>query len=197
MCSWIKDIRSSISNNSLSVWGRVEWVHLNTANTITIGNSNLNVAQITPGSVPRVLNEPVLETRGGIGTIANGEDSVVQVSAAVSVVKDATLIEGESMWVGLDRDSERLLRQRSLHLNWVWVGNLCEGAHSDSRCGSLLVRAGVSMLLHSWNVCVDGLSFGIETSFIVCVCILLETTIAAFVAISLIGTINELLLGEI
>ena len=64
-------------------------IRLDTASTgIVASNSELDVTLITPGGVPGVLDEPVVEAGGGIVTVADGEDGVVEGGTAFSAVED-------------------------------------------------------------------------------------------------------------
>ena len=67
---------------SFSVGDDSLWFQLDTADTVTIDDGELNVALITPGGSPRVLDEPVIETSSLIVAIADGEDSVIKAGAA-------------------------------------------------------------------------------------------------------------------
>ena len=63
-----------------SVGGDELWLHLDTADTRTIDDSELDVALVAPGGVPGVLNEPVF--LAVLSSIAYSEDSVVKSGAA-------------------------------------------------------------------------------------------------------------------
>ena len=56
------------------------WVDLDTAGTIRAVHAELDVTLVTPGGVPRVLDEPVLSAIRP-GTVADGEDGVIEVAA--------------------------------------------------------------------------------------------------------------------
>ena len=56
------------------------WVHLDTAGTVVIVLLELDVALVTPGSVPGVLDEPVVHAI--LVAVADDEHSVVEVGAA-------------------------------------------------------------------------------------------------------------------
>ena len=55
---------------------------VDTADTITFSNTNLNVAIIAPAGTPRVLNDPILLTGGVVSAIADGKHGVVNICAA-------------------------------------------------------------------------------------------------------------------
>ena len=57
---------------------------LDSANASTIDDGELDVALITPGGVPGVLDEPVIKTSSLIVTIADGKDSMIKVGSTCS-----------------------------------------------------------------------------------------------------------------
>jgi hypothetical protein len=62
--------------------------HVDTADSITRGNENSDVALLTPVCAPGVLDDPVLAT--GFYTIANKENSMIKVRLAdIDRVDDA------------------------------------------------------------------------------------------------------------
>ena len=91
-----------------------EGVHLDTADTVTLDHGELDIALVSPGVSPGVLDEPVV--LAGLGTEADGEDGVVEVGSAVGVVHDTGLVELEAELVGLDGNSGGLLCNGGLHL---------------------------------------------------------------------------------
>ena len=71
---------------------------------------------VTPGGIPGVLDEPVVQAGGRVITIADCKHSVIEAGAARSRVKDTTLVGLEDVLVSLDGDSKRLHLESSLHL---------------------------------------------------------------------------------
>ena len=104
-------------------------LHLDTADTIAIDDSELDVALVTPGGVPGVLNEPVF--LAVLSAPADGEDGVVKSGAAVGAVEDTTLVGLEDVLVGLDGDGKRLFGESGLHLADVRGSDEAVFAHVD------------------------------------------------------------------
>ena len=74
-------LKASVADENLlsSVGSDSERLHLNTANTMAIGlSSELDVALVTPGGVPRVLDKPVVKASVSIVAEANDEHGVVE-----------------------------------------------------------------------------------------------------------------------
>ena len=71
---------------------------------------------VTPGGVPGVLDEPVVQAGGRVIAPAYTKHGVIEAGAARSIVKDATLVGLEDVLVSLDGDSKRLHLESSLHL---------------------------------------------------------------------------------
>ena len=72
---------------------------LDSANTISIDGSDVNVALISPRSTPGVSHDVVLLSTAG--SIADGGDGVIEVGSASSGVEDARLVALEDRFVGL------------------------------------------------------------------------------------------------
>lgn len=103
----------------LALWSvslRCEGVHLDTADAWTILDGNFNITLITPSGVPRVLNQPIVEARGGVVTHTDDEDGVIKAGATQGRVQDAGSVCPENLLVSLDRDSEGLSHEGTLHL---------------------------------------------------------------------------------
>lgn len=97
-------------------------LHLDTANSSAILNGHLHVALISPGGAPRVLHEPVLLAT--LSAVADEEDSVVKLSTACGVVKDATAVGLEARFVGLNSDRDGLLVEGRLQSGDVVTGDI-------------------------------------------------------------------------
>jgi len=61
---------------------------LDTADTLTINNGDLDVTTLTPGWAPRVLNEVVFLTI--LNTVTNGENTVIKTGTTFGAVKNTT-----------------------------------------------------------------------------------------------------------
>ena len=169
------------------------WLHLDTADTVSGGSSELDVALVTPGGVPGVLDEPVVLAT--LGAVADGKDGVVEVGSALVGGEDTGLVGLEDVLVGLNGDSEGLGVEGSHHLGWGGWGDVNVGGNSNIGGGALVVSASAS-LAGAGGVWVDGLELGVVAILVVLVGAVLETTIAAVVAVLDVGAVNELLLGE-
>ena len=176
-----------------SVGGRSLWVDLDTAGTIRAVHAELDVTLVTPGGVPRVLDEPVVLSI--LGTIADGEDGVIEVGSALGGGEDTGLVGLEDELVGLDGNGERLIVEGSLHLGAVGWGDVDIAGDLNGSGGEGLSEAGGGVITVSRGVWVDGLELS-GVALVVVVGTSLETTIAAQVAVSDGGAVNELLLGE-
>ena len=120
---------------------------LDSANASTIDDGELDVALITPGGVPRVLDEPVFFARGGVVAIANNKDSMIHGGATGSGVKDSRSVWLEDILVSLKRDCERLLLDSCLHLGDVVRGNVALRSDTLSSLGRVIVLAGIVLAI--------------------------------------------------
>ena len=116
-----------------------EGVHLDTADTVTLDHAELDVSLVSPGGSPRVLDEPVVATV--LGTVADGEDGVIEVGSASDVVHDTSLVELEAGHVGLDGNSGGLEGKSGLHLVHVGWGDVGVARDGDSGGGGSVVLA--------------------------------------------------------
>ena len=106
-----------------SVGGGVLGVELDTADTgVVTGDGELDVASVTPGGVPGVLDEPVVLTV--LGAVSSNKDGVIKGLSAGGVVQDTRLVGLEASLVGLDGDSDGLKSNSGLHLGDVGGGDL-------------------------------------------------------------------------
>jgi len=178
-----------------SVGGGVEGTGLDTADTLTVLDGELDVTLVTPDGGPGVLDEPVVEAGVGIGTVADGEDGVVNLGTAIGGVKDTRLVGLEDHLVSLDGDSEGLEVKAGLHLLNVVLGDVGVGGDIDGGGGVGLVGAGASGLGGAGGVAVDGLELSL-VGLKVLEGAVLHATVATEVAVSEASAVNELLLGE-
>ena len=75
--------------------------------TAHVGLTDLNITGLTPGGAPRVLDEEVVFTI--LSTIADGEDTVVELGTAGGASDDTTGVALEGHSVSLDGDGDGLL----------------------------------------------------------------------------------------
>ena len=180
-----------------SVGGGEERLHLDTAGTLGVIHGELDVALVTPGGVPGVLDEPVVETGGGIGAISDGEDGVIEVGSAGGVREDTGRVELEDQFVGLDGDGKWLLGESGLHLGLAVGGDVIVGGDIDGSGRSFAEEAAGGVVTGTGGVWVDRLELS-GVGLVVVEGAVLETTVAAEVQVSAadIGAVNELLLRE-
>ena len=94
-------------------------MHLDTADTLSIDGSDLDVTLVSPGSGPGVTDDVVLFT--SLGSISDSSDGVVKVGSAGGGVEDTALVLLEDGSVSLNGDGDDTLVDGSLELgNAVW-----------------------------------------------------------------------------
>merc|ERR1719469_1717390 len=107
----------------------VDGLQLDSADTGTGLNAELDVASITPGGAPRVLHEEVI---GAVfGAVTNSEDTVVEGGSTVSASEDTGLVMLEHDFVGFDGDGDGLLGEGVLEAFGGALGNLGESGDLD------------------------------------------------------------------
>jgi hypothetical protein len=84
----------------LSVGCRSDRLHLDTADTISRGDTDLDVSFISPSGAPRVLHEVV--SLSIYGSISDGENKVINVSSTGSSGEDTSFVLSESTFVSFD-----------------------------------------------------------------------------------------------
>ena len=168
-------------------------VHLNTAGTVSGVHAELDVALVTPGGVPGVLNEPVVLTV--LSAVTDGKDGVIELGAALGAGKDTALVGLEDHLVGLDGNGKRLSVEGSLHLCRFARCDVYVCGHGGiaSFSGAVLAAA---FLAATRGVLVVRLLHGVEAGLVVFVGVVLKTTVAAHVAVFDSSAVNELLLRE-
>jgi len=180
--------------DSHSVGGGGKRLHLDTADTLTIDDGELDVALVTPGGVPGVLDEPVVLTV--LSAVADGEDGVIEAGATLGGAHDAGLVGLEDQLVGLNGDGKRLLVETGAHLADGVRGDGVVVADGDSGGAGGVVSTSGLVSGGAGGVRVDGLELGLGAILVVLVSFLLKSTVASQVAVLEVGAINELLLGE-
>lgn len=103
---------------------------LDTADTLTRLNTDLNVTCVTPASTPGVLNKVVFGTV--IGSVTNSKNSVVKTGSARRSRQDTTGVTLENSSVSLNGDSNWLLVKGGLKLGGRVVRYLREGFNGDN-----------------------------------------------------------------
>ena len=117
----------------------VERLFIDTANAVTIGDLDPDVAALTPGRAEGVLAQPVLFARSVVSPVADDQHSVVHFDTASCAVENASSILGEVVRVTVRADSHGLLGDGSLELRHVvssYIGVAC--ARDASRLGSVV-----------------------------------------------------------
>jgi hypothetical protein len=74
--------------------------HVDTADTFSVNISNSDESRFTPAGTPGVLDNPVVLL--SIVSVTNNQDTVVEVSSAVSAVENTTLISLEGSLIGFN-----------------------------------------------------------------------------------------------
>ena len=134
------------------------WLHLDTADTVAINDSELDVTLVTPGGVPGVLDEPVV--LAGLSAPSDGKDGVVEAGTARGAVENTTLVGLEDVLVGLDRDSKGLNGKGGLHLADVAGGDETIVGDVDGGGAALVISAsGLGAIAR--DVWVDGLELSL------------------------------------
>jgi len=85
-----------------SVGGRTDGVFLDTADTSTGFDSDLDVTTLSPAGTPRVLNKVVFNS--AFSSISDGEDTVVKVGSTGRAGKDTGSVHLEGSLVSFDSD---------------------------------------------------------------------------------------------
>ena len=176
-----------------SVGGWVGWgSRLDTADTGTVLDSDLDVSVVTPGWTPGVLDKVVGSSV--LDSISDGEDTVVEGGSAGSASKDTGGVHLEGGLVGLDGDGDWLLGEGGLELVWGVLGDVSVGADSDLALGKKVGLAGSSGAI-TGGVWVDGfLDHGVALG--VLEGLVHKTTVATKVLQDAVVALNELLLRK-
>merc|ERR1719198_1398839 len=163
------------------------WLRLLTADTLgLLGHVSLdsNVALLTPGGAPGVLDDPVVGLT--FGTLTNKEDTMIKTSSA-EVLDDSTEIELESERCAIDGNRNWSVLKSFRKGLWVLWSDILVA--DDLFNGSLSGAFSISALVWVVSFSVHHVSLGIVEG------IVHKTAIAAHVAL-LFGAVNELLLRE-
>ena len=166
-------------------------LHLDTANTVAIDDSKLDVSLVAPSGVPGVLDQPVVQSGLGVVAPADSEDGVVEAGSAFGAVEDTALVGLEDVLVGLDGDGKRLGGKGGLHLADIACGDETIVGNVDGG-GTGLVVVATGNLAGSRCVWVDFLKLSLVV-LPVGEGLVLPATVASVV---FGGAGNELLLRE-
>ena len=85
------------------------------ANTVSLGDGNLNISAKTPVGTPRIADEPVLKAAGLVETVTNNRDGVVGFDAASGVIEDAAGIVVEDWLTSGNGDGNWLSCNGNFH----------------------------------------------------------------------------------
>lgn len=159
---------------------------LDTADTLSVLNTDSDVTLITPPGVPRVLDEVVRSTIQS--TVTNSEDGVVKRVTTGGSSDDTRVVVLVDRSVSLNGDGNGLLVKSGLELGGgvSFNGGVAGGTNTTS-VRVLLARtvfASVSVV----RLVGESVALGILVG------IVLPATVATIVTVS--GAVNELLLGE-
>ena len=114
---------------------------LHSTDTLSIDNSEPDVAIVTPAGVPGVLYEPEVLLQLVVITPSDSEHGVVEIGAAFGAVEDTATVRLPDVLVSFDRDCERLLSEGSLHLAHVFRGDEIVLGNVDGSGAALVVFA--------------------------------------------------------
>jgi len=163
------------------------WLGLLTADTFALlghVSGNSDVALLTPGGAPRVLDEPVVSLT--LSSLTNEEDTVIEAGSA-EVLDNTTEVELESKRSTIDGNGDWSLSKSGGEGLWVLWGDILVAREHVN--GTLCTARSISTLIWVVGLNVHLVSFGVVES------VVHETTIATLVAL-LLGAVNELLLRE-
>ena len=166
---------------------RVGWLRLLTADTFALlghVSHNSDVALLTPGGAPRVLDEPVVSL--ALSSLTNKEDTVIEAGSA-EVLDNTTKVELESKRGTIDGNRNWSFSKSSGEGLWVLWGDILVAREHVN--GTLGIARSISTLIWVVRLSVHHVSLGVIEG------VVHETTIAALVAL-LLGAVNELLLRE-
>jgi len=133
-----------------SVGGSSERLHLDTADTLSIDGSDLDVTFVTPGSTPGVSHDVVVFTT--LGSVSNSGDGVIKVGTASSGVENTAVVHLEDRLVSLDGHSDNILLKGSFELGYrvSWNPGGASDGNLTSRFHSFVASARSSMSRGVW-----------------------------------------------
>jgi len=99
------------------------WARLDSADTSAFLDTESDVAVLSPGFTPGVLDEVVLNAV--VGTVADGEDSVVEL-ISTALGDDTTSVRLEDSLVSLNGNGDWAQVESSLELRWAVSGDIVE-----------------------------------------------------------------------
>jgi len=181
-------LKAQIGVSDHSVGLGLNGLLLDSADSLAGFDSELDVASITPGGAPRVLDEVVRGTV--LGSIADGEDTMVKLSSASVSSEDTGFVLLEGGFVGLNGNGDGTGSDGSLEGIRVVGGD--HGVAGDVNGGGLDGFVALSDLTGTGGVGVRGL--GISG-------VLLEVSEgkghgATIASVVKLGALNELFLRE-
>jgi len=107
---------------------------LDAADAYARGDSDLDIAFVSPGCAPGVLDEVIFNT-GGVSAVANCKNTVVQ-SGSTSTGGDYTsFVVLKDSCIGFNSDRNWVFGKGSLELGWVVNCYICVGLGTDDSLG--------------------------------------------------------------
>lgn len=167
--------------------GRSRRLGVDSADTSTVSDSDLDVTFFSPSRTPGVLDEEVIVAV--FGTVTNGEDSMVELGSTGFGGDDTLLVSLEDGFVGLNSDRYRLLIKSGLELIRRIGGDIVEILDANNTVSGLVFASteAVSLVrVFFFSLKRGGLSVSESKIH--------EASEAAVVAV--LGTVDELLLRE-
>jgi len=166
---------------------------LDTAGTGVSGGvvgSHSEVTLLTPGSTPRVLDDPVV--LAVLRAVANSEDTVIKRGSAAeetATLHDTTVIKLEHDTSGIDGNRDGSLVKGSLHGGTRAGGDILVGDNLGDLLGLFGVASSISTSVSIVGLFFETIMHGILES------IVHKTTIATLIALGS-GAVNKLLLRK-
>jgi len=149
-------------SGSSSVGGGSESLHLDTADTLALDGSDLDVTLVTPGSAPGVSDDVVLLTT--LSSVANGSDGMVEAGTTFLGVQHTTLVLLEDSLVSLDGNGDNTLVDGSLQLGDAISWHSSPSLDLDNTLGffRFVASSGLAMSRGVWVISLEGLSIGLQ-----------------------------------
>lgn len=165
--------------------GGVDGLGSNTAHVLVADNAE--IAAFTPGTAPRVLDDPV---RGAVlRASADSQNTVVKLGAARGIIDDTRGVELEDLLVSLNSDGDGVLLDGSEESILIVLGDIVEASDRDDGLAGGLADAGLG------SVGIVGFSADTAVGLHELEGVVHQTTVTAHVALGA-RAVNQLLFGN-
>ena len=112
----------------------IGWISLDAADADAGGDSDLDIAFVSPGCAPGVLDEVILNT-GCVSAVANCKNTVVQGGSTSTGGDDTSTVVLKDSCIGFNSDRDWAFGKGSFELGWVVDGDICVGLGTDDSLG--------------------------------------------------------------